>query len=101
MFPLRFCSFLTLVSVLLPARAVLSNDVDYLRDVKPVLKKRCYACHGAIKQEGGLRLDTAVAVQKGGDTGAAIDKGTPSQSLLLERVASTDPDERMPPDVIP
>ncbi len=98
MFPLRFCSFLTLVAILLSARAGMADDVDYLRDVKPVLQKRCYACHGAIKQEGGLRLDTAVAVQKGGDTGAAIDKGTPSQSLLLERVASTDPDERMPPD---
>ena len=98
MIPVRFCFFLTIITVLLPARAGLTADVDYLRDIKPVLQKRCYACHGAIKQEGGLRLDTAVSVQKGGDTGTAINKGAPTQSLLLERTASTDPDERMPPD---
>ncbi|MHC4880678.1 MAG: DUF1549 domain-containing protein, partial [Planctomycetota bacterium] len=98
MIPVRFCFFLTIIAVLLPARAGFTDDVDYLRDIKPVLQKRCYACHGAIKQEGGLRLDTAVAIQKGGDSGTAIDKETPTQSLLLERTASTDPDERMPPD---
>lgn len=94
----RFCFFLALVAILLRANTGLAGDVDYLRDIKPVLQTRCYACHGAIKQEGGLRLDTAVAVRKGGDTGTAVDKETPSQSLLLQRVASTDPDECMPPD---
>ena len=29
--------------------------VDYTRDVKPILHERCYSCHGALKQEGGLR----------------------------------------------
>jgi hypothetical protein len=33
--------------------------VDYLRDVKPVFAKRCYACHGALKQKAELRTDTA------------------------------------------
>ena len=38
---------------------VLADEhVDYLRQIKPVLAKRCYACHGALKHEGGLRLDT-------------------------------------------
>ena len=34
-------------------------DVDYLRDIKPLLKHHCYACHGALKQEAKLRVDTA------------------------------------------
>src|SRR3954451_19566820 len=38
--------------------------VDYLRDVKPLLSKHCYACHGALKQKAGLRLDTASIFQK-------------------------------------
>ena len=33
-------------------------DIDYQRDVKPILHSRCYACHGALKQEAGLRLDS-------------------------------------------
>ena len=31
---------------------------DFEREVKPVLAKRCYGCHGAEKQKGKLRLDT-------------------------------------------
>ena len=31
---------------------------SYLQDIKPVLKERCFACHGALKQKGKLRLDT-------------------------------------------
>ena len=40
-----------------------ANAADYLRDIKPVLKARCYACHGALKQKSGLRLDTAVNIR--------------------------------------
>lgn len=31
---------------------------DFEREVKPVLAKLCYRCHGAEKQKGKLRLDT-------------------------------------------
>ena len=33
--------------------------VDYARDIKPIFKERCFACHGALKQQAKLRLDTA------------------------------------------
>ena len=49
--------------VILPARA--EDTVDYLRQVKPILTQRCYACHGALKQKGGLRLDTGEAIRRG------------------------------------
>ncbi|MBM4004074.1 MAG: hypothetical protein FJ295_12440 [Planctomycetes bacterium] len=39
------------------------------QDVKPLLKVRCYACHGALKQQAGLRLDTAALLLRGGDVG--------------------------------
>lgn len=69
---------------------------DYARDVKPLLKERCYACHGALKQKGELRLDTVAAMTAGGRNGPAVAPGDPAGSVLLERVS--DPDHLMPPE---
>lgn len=74
----------------LPALAV-----DYEKDIKPLLKERCYACHGALKQKAGLRLDTTAAMRKGGDGGGILSRGHP---LLIERITTTDKDDRMPPE---
>src|SRR6516225_1666986 len=43
-----------------------SSRIDYLWDIKPVLAERCYACHGSTRHKGGLRLDTAALLIKGG-----------------------------------
>ena len=75
-----------------------AGPVDYLKQVKPLLRERCYACHGPLKQKGGLRLDTAALAIKGGDTGPAVKPGEVAGSLLLERVSAADPAERMPPE---
>ncbi|WP_437204001.1 DUF1553 domain-containing protein [Planctomicrobium sp. SH664] len=75
------------------------GKVDYLSQVKPLLKKHCYACHGALKQEGGLRLDTASQLLAGSDSGEVILPGAEAaESLLLERIATTDVAMRMPPE---
>jgi hypothetical protein len=37
----------------------------YLREVQPVLKHRCWACHGALQQQSDLRLDTVAAMTTG------------------------------------
>ena len=63
--------------------------VDYALQIKPLLKQKCYACHGALKQEAGLRLDTVALMHKGGETGAATE-------LIIERVTAADEHERMP-----
>ncbi len=78
--------------------AVAQQAVDYVKQIKPVLRERCYACHGALKQEAGLRLDTVALATQGGDSGAAIDMREATQSLLLKRVAATVESERMPPE---
>lgn len=70
---------------------------DYLELVKPVLKARCYACHGALKQEADLRLDTAVGIRDRKE-GAVVDLKKPEESELLVRVSSDDDDLRMPPE---
>lgn len=68
---------------------------DYAKDIKPLLKARCYACHGALKQKAKLRLDTVALMHKGGESGDIID---PAAAILLDRVTSTDKEERMPPE---
>ena len=72
--------------------------VDYLGVIKPVLKERCYSCHGALKQKAGLRLDTAEAIRRGSDEGAIVDLVNPEASRLLERITQVDAEERMPPE---
>ena len=82
-----------------PSFSLLADEqVNYLKQIKPVLTARCLACHGALKQEGGLRLDTAALATQGGESGAAIKPGDADASLLLKRVAATDESERMPPE---
>jgi cytochrome c553 len=65
--------------------------------VRPVLVERCYECHGEKKQKGGLRLDSAAAVLKGGDSGAALVPGKPEESRLVKGISWSDPDFQMPP----
>src|SRR4051812_41058167 len=71
---------------------------DYAKEIKPLLKSRCYACHGALKQKAGLRLDAVALMHKGGESGDVIEQGS---ALLLEKVASSDKEERMPPEGAP
>ena len=44
-------------------------EADYARDIKPLLRAKCYACHGAVRQKAGLRLDAGQLVLKGGKSG--------------------------------
>ena len=76
-----------------------ARTIDYAADVKPILEARCYACHGPKKQKAGLRLDEKAAALRGGSDGVeAIRPGHGAESDLVRRVASLDPEERMPPE---
>ncbi|NND99630.1 MAG: DUF1553 domain-containing protein [Pirellulaceae bacterium] len=58
------------------------------RKIRPVLVKHCYECHSADSDvvQGGLRLDHADAMIRGGDMGAAVTPGKPDESLLLTAI---------------
>lgn len=71
-------------------------SVDYAKDIKPLLQDKCYSCHGALKQKGGLRLDAGSLIHKGGEH-SILGDGDAAKSVLLGRVLSEDPEERMPP----
>lgn len=70
---------------------------DYVDEVKPLLKTKCWSCHGPLKQEAGLRLDAGALIKLGGDSGPAAVEGRPNDSLILNRVTTHDEFERMPP----
>src|SRR4051794_40556447 len=67
--------------------------IEFNRDVRPILSDRCFSCHGpdSAARKSPLRLDqedSARAVLKAGD---------PANSLLYQRISSTDNARRMPP----
>jgi hypothetical protein len=87
------------------AGAAVPSDLAQLdffeKKIRPVLSQQCYECHSATakKVKGGLLLDTADGVLKGGDSGPSIVPGKPEKSLLLTSMKHSDPDPdlAMPP----
>ena len=89
---------LFMLLLLLPLTVRADSPVDYATQIKPILQARCFSCHGALKQEAALRLDTGELLRKGGDSGAAVVAGDPQKSLLVERISDADDSLRMPPE---
>jgi hypothetical protein len=86
------------VIVVFVGAARADDTVDYQRQIKPVFQARCYACHGVLKQKGGLRLDTAAMAIRGGRE-PAIAPGDVDASPLFDRVSAEAGDlDRMPPE---
>ena len=74
-----------------------ADEVDFQRDVEPILASRCWGCHGVDRQESGLRLDRRSTLLRGGDHGLpAVVPGKPEKSYLIEVVKHLDPDLKMP-----
>jgi hypothetical protein len=85
-----------------PSRAAepATNPVDFAREIRPILAKNCFACHGQDEKhrEGGLRLDLSdAAVKKLDDGKTAIVPGHADQSELVRRITTSKPEDRMPP----
>src|SRR3954467_7269779 len=82
--------------ICLTASATTAEPIDYDKQIKPIFAARCKACHGVLKQEAGLRLDTGALARKGGDSGKVITPNKSASSELIARITSSDPSERMP-----
>jgi hypothetical protein len=77
-----------------------SPKVDFNRQVLPILSDHCFACHGpdAKARKAELRLDTKKgAFATLGEDAFAIVPGKPDDSLLIDRILSTDKTRVMPP----
>ncbi|MFN0199130.1 MAG: DUF1553 domain-containing protein, partial [Planctomycetaceae bacterium] len=71
--------------------------VDYLKSVKPMLEKRCFSCHGPLKQQAQMRIDTAASMKTGGDSGPIVIPGDSKNSLLI-KVVTGEAGFTMPPE---
>jgi len=75
-------------------------DIDFNRDIRPILADNCFTCHGPDQgsRKSGLRLDLRdYALGKGESGKVAILPSDPKQSEVLRRITSDDLAYRMPP----
>jgi len=90
-----------LLALLLGASVSPADDqIEFNRDIRPLLSDACFACHGPDEntREGSLRLDQAAAASSVLPSGMrAVDPGKPLSSELVRRIFATDPETVMPP----
>ncbi len=103
---LKLCVSLLLLAVAICAAwpaprlsAAAAQDVQFNRDIRPLLSDRCFYCHGPDEKnrKAGLRLDTFEGATKDRGGYRAIAPGKPDESELLRRVTAHDAGEVMPP----
>jgi len=88
--------------LVLPALALAADQheqVQFNRDVRPILSNNCFACHGPDEgqRQAELRLDTEAGLYARRDGYSIVAAGDSRQSELFARVSSTDADLQMPP----
>lgn len=64
-----------------PEKAAFFQD-----EVVPVLKANCLKCHAGTEPKGGLNLTSRESILKGGDSGPAVDRANPADSILLHAI---------------
>ncbi|MFN0104991.1 MAG: PSD1 and planctomycete cytochrome C domain-containing protein [Bryobacteraceae bacterium] len=74
------------------------SAADFEKDVRPLLAKKCFGCHGPAMQMSKLRLDRRSDALRGGESGVpAFEPGKSGSSLLIRYVSGVDPKLVMPP----
>jgi WD40 repeat protein len=73
-----------------------SADVDFYRDVYPLLRANCISCHNKTVTKSGLNMETPELMKKGGETGAGVVPGHSAESLVVQ-AAEHEEDMVMPP----
>jgi formylglycine-generating enzyme required for sulfatase activity/mono/diheme cytochrome c family protein len=75
-----------------------SAQVDFVKDIQPILEVHCTKCHGEEQKKGGLRLHTLADALKGGDNGTALVAGKSKDSkLYTSTTLKLEDDGFMPP----
>ena len=96
--PMKSCLPLIVVPLILSVSA--GAEIEFNRDIRPILSNHCFQCHGpdSKTREGGLRLDVRESAVQENDSGSiAIVAGNTAASEIIQRITSTDPSIQMPP----
>ncbi len=81
----------------LPLAAVRA-EVNFEKDVRPILEDHCFDCHGEEKQKSGMRLDSATGILRGGESGEPlVVAGRAAESYLFKRITTQTKADVMPP----
>jgi hypothetical protein len=77
----------------------LEKQLEFNRDIRPILSDKCYHCHGpdGSHRKADLRLDTSAGAREIHDGRRAVAPGKVSDSELIQRIISDDDTEQMPP----
>jgi hypothetical protein len=97
---MKFGQSLFALVVLASMVSAQEKKIDFNRQIRPILSDNCFACHGpdAEQRKAKLRLDSFEgATAKLRRSGQAIVPGDPAMSRIVERIATDDPTEVMPP----
>ena len=73
-------------TVLEVAELTRDKPVDFSREILPIFRKNCLACHNARDTEGDLNLETPTTIAKGGESGAMVVPGKAAESPLMRHV---------------
>lgn len=73
-----------------------AQEISFIKDVAPILKENCFACHGAKNPKGKLDMTRYESLRHGGTKDDPIATGKPDESYLIDVLKATDK-TRMPP----
>ena len=92
--------FLLILTFFSAARWGWTQEIDFNRQIRPLLSDNCFKCHGPDegKRKAKLRLDTEAGLRAELDDHKLIVPGKPMESELYRRIVHEDEDERMPPE---
>ncbi len=73
------------------------GPVDFAKEVLPILRQNCLACHGHPKPKADLNLENPPMIRKGGENGKVVILGKGAASDLIKICSGQDPEMFMPP----
>jgi hypothetical protein len=86
------------LSAMAAGRSFAADEVDFKKDIAPVLEASCVKCHNAEKKKGKLDMSTKDSFMKGGEDGKIVEAGKADASKMIKSLLlPADDDDAMPP----